>query len=89
MAEFRWDKPLLLTENESNFIFRLKTQAIAGFHTPWKHPTALTILLPSFRVLQGGASFLLPLHKPKWVDTVEGEWSRQKKTSLSGDLAPL
>jgi len=29
------------------------------------------------------------LHKPKWVDTTEGEWTRQERTSLSGDLAPL
>jgi len=34
VSEFRWDKPLLLTENESNFIFRVKTQAIVGLHTP-------------------------------------------------------
>jgi len=32
-------------------------------------------------------SFLLLLHKPKWVDTVEGEWSRQERTSLSGDAS--
>jgi len=78
-----------LTKNESNFIFRLKIQAIDHLCTPRRESTALTILLPSLRVLQGRASFLLLLHKPKWVDIVEGERSRQERTSLSGDLAPL
>ena len=27
VTEFRWDKPLVFTENKSNFIFRVKTQA--------------------------------------------------------------
>ena len=45
--------------------------------------------LPSLEVLQGRASVLLLLHKPKWVAAVEREQSRQERTSLSGDLAPL
>jgi len=71
----------LLTENESNFIFRVKTQAIVGLHTPQRQPIALTIPFPSLHVLQGRASFLLLLHKPKRVATVEGERSRQERTS--------
>jgi len=30
VTEYRWDKPLLLTENKSNFTFRVKAQAIEG-----------------------------------------------------------
>ena len=81
--------PLLLTKNESNFIFRVKTQTIESVAANARQTTSLIILLPSLRVLQGRASFLLLLHEPKWVVTVEGEQSRQERTSLSGDLAPL
>jgi len=38
-------------------------------------------------MVQGRAFIFILLHKPKWVDTVEGEWSRQERTSLSGDAS--
>jgi len=27
------------------------------------------------------------MHNPKWFDTGEGKWSRQERTSLSGDAS--
>ena len=67
--------------------WRLKPSRVSAKQQRGK--TALTIPLPSLRVLQDRASFLLLLHKPKWVAAVEGERSRQERTSLSRDLAPL
>jgi len=77
VTEFRWDKPLLLTENQSNFIFRLKTQAANPDGAPqvWIHSTHNTHSEPQGTARQSFFFYFWCLTKV--IRTTEGEWCRQ------------